>query len=58
MAELPDLRLQDQLDTTVTVRLTTHDRKRLERAAAELNVPVGRLLRAITRRALAETEAA
>ncbi len=56
LANLPDLRPQQQLDSAITIRITNTDRKRLERAAAELGVPVGRLLRAIARRALAEAE--
>ncbi len=56
LTDLPDLRPRDQLDTTLTIRLTTADREQMERAAAELDVPVGRLLRAIARRALAEVE--
>lgn len=56
LTELPDLQPRDQLDTTLTIRLTTADREQLERTASELDVPVGRLLRAIARRALAEVE--
>jgi len=57
LADLPDLQpRQRELDSTLTLRLSNTDREGLERAAAELGVPVGRLLRAIARRALAEVE--
>ena len=57
LAALPDLhpRARRELDTTITIRMSSTDRDRLERTAAELGVPVGRLLRAIARQALAET---
>ena len=59
LADLPDLQpRQRELDSMLTIRLSNTDRERLERAAAELGVPVGRLLRAIARKALAEVEAA
>ncbi len=59
LADLPDLQpRQRELDTTLTIRMASVDRERLERAAADLDVPVGRLLRAIARRALAEVEPA
>ena len=57
LADLPDLQpRQRELDGSLTIRISNTDRGRLERAAAELGVPVGRLLRAIARRALAEAE--
>ena len=54
LSDLPDLRPPEQLDSAITIRISNTDRQRLERAAADLDVPVGRLLRAIARRALAE----
>ena len=57
LADLPDLQpRQRELNGSLTIRLSNTDRERLERAAGELGVPVGRLLRAIARRALAEAE--
>ena len=54
LLDLPDLRLPEQLDSAITIRITNTDREALERAAVDLGVPVSRLLRAIARRALAE----
>jgi len=56
LAQLPDLKPQRELDTTFSVRLSAEDRERLGRAASELGVSPGRLLRAIARRALSAGE--
>ena len=53
LSDLPGLQPPEQLDSAITIRITNTDRERLQRAAADLDVPVGRLLRAIARRALA-----
>jgi hypothetical protein len=56
LADLPDLhpRPRRELDSVLTIRLSSVDRERLERAARELGVSPGRLLRAIARQALGD----
>jgi hypothetical protein len=53
---LPELQPIEHLTETVAVRITAAERRRLEGIAAEIGAPVGRLVRAVLRRALAETE--
>lgn len=55
LANLPDLRSRAELNQTFSLRLSTGDRQQLERAAQELGVAPGRLVRALVRKALAET---
>lgn len=57
LANLPDLQ-PEQLDETLTVRVSRRDRESLERAAAELGTTVSRLLRGLARRALGEEQPA
>jgi hypothetical protein len=53
LADLPGLRPpRTELDSTLTIRVSSADRDRLEHAAAELGVRPGRLLRALLRHAL------
>jgi predicted DNA binding CopG/RHH family protein len=56
IAESYDLRPRKrELDASLTIRIASRDRERLERAAAEVGVPAGQLLRAIVRKALTNT---
>ena len=55
LMDLPELRVQPDLDTTITVRLTRADREHIERRARELGVPPGKLARAVLRKVLVES---
>ena len=55
LRDLPGLRAEQLDGQPITIRVSARDRERLERAAVELGVPASRLLRALMRRALAET---
>jgi len=57
LADLPDLKPRRELDVTMTIRLSGADRERLESTAEQLGVAPGRLVRAIVRRALADSGA-
>lgn len=54
LEDLPGLRRSEPLDEQIVVRVSTTDREQLERTAARLGVPAGRLARAILRQVLAE----
>ena len=46
LLDLPGMRPR-QLDAALTLRLSTEERARLDRAAADLGVPVARLVRVL-----------
>lgn len=52
LADLPGVRRGEVLEEQLVLRVTREDRERLNRAAAEVGVPAGRLARAILRHVL------
>lgn len=53
LIDLPGLKPSAPLDSNFTLRISSDQRQELERAAAELGVPPGKLVRAVLQQALA-----